>query len=192
MFRLFKNLNIKNSKPEDKRKDVEDYLVDAIYAFENRQLEEAAGLFELIGRAVPEHPLAYLMLGRCFLEMKEFERAANAFFQHLSIAPNSVEGLIYLGLTYYECGELESAQERFEQAISLKRDSLLVKENLAITRLASGNLKSALDDLIALYEESPDDYNIIELIVLTLGRLGKWEAAKQYMHKMEKANLADQ
>jgi Flp pilus assembly protein TadD len=189
MFRLFKLLN---NRSQDKRRDVEDYLVDAIYAFENGQLEDAARQFEIIGEAVPEHPLAYLMLGRCCLELEEYEKAANAFFQHLSIVPDSVEGLIYLGLTYYECGELESAQERFEEAMSLKRDSLLVKENLAITRLASGNFKSALEDLIALYEERPNDTGIIELIILTFGRLGKWEAAKQYVHKMEKANLGEQ
>ena len=30
---------------------------------------------------------------------------------------------------------------------------------------------------------------ITELLVLVLGRLGRWEAAKQYVHKMKKMNL---
>ncbi len=183
-------LDIFRTKPKEKAKSVEQYLVDAIYLFESRKFKEAARQFRVITRAFPDHSLAHLMLGRCLIELEDYEGATDALFRHLKIVPQSVEGLIYLGLTYYECGKLDSAVERFEQAMELKKDSVLVRENLAITRMASGKLDQALDELVALHEERPNDPSLVELIVLTLGRLGRWEAAKQYVHEMKKADLA--
>jgi len=182
-------LKIFQRKQKLKSRTVENYLVDAIYAFENREYEKAGGEFRIITRAFPEHPLAHLMLGRSLIELGEFEKATDALFKHLRIVPESIEGLIYLGLTYYECGKLESARERFEQAMELKKDSLMVRENLAITRMAAGELDKALDELISLHDDRPGDTNLVELIILTLGRLGKWEAAKQYVHRMREASL---
>ena len=186
MFNIFKSIG---RKPPEK-KSVENYLVDAIDAFERRRYREAARHFRIITKAFPDHPLAYLMLARALIEQKEFELATDSLFNHLKIVPESIEALIYLGLTYYECGQHGNAVERFEQAMQLKQDSVMVRENLAITRLAAGDLDSALDDLIGLHQERPGDHGVVELIVLTLGRLGRWEAAKHYVHKMTEADLA--
>jgi tetratricopeptide (TPR) repeat protein len=183
-------LKIFQRKPAEKSRTVENYLVDAIYAFENREFEKAVKEFRVITKAFPEHPLAHLMLGRSLIELRDYEGATDALFKHLRIVPESIEGMIYLGLTYYECGQLESAKERFEQAMQLKKDSLMLRENLAITRIAAGELDEALDELVALHDDRPGDTNVVELIILTLGRLGKWEAAKQYVHRMKETDLA--
>jgi tetratricopeptide (TPR) repeat protein len=166
------------------------FLVDSIDLFENGRYKEAANHFGLIIRAYPEHPLAHLMLARTYIELKAYKQAINSLFMHLQIVPNSVEAMIYLGLSYYECGEMPLAEERFEEAMKLRGNSLLVRENLAIARIQSGNLEEALDDLVGLHKDEPNDQGIIELIVLTLGRLGKWEAAKQYVHQMDELQPA--
>lgn len=157
------------------------FLIDAIDAFENRNYEEAIRRFNLLGEAYPNHPLAHLMLGRCFIELKRFESAINEFYKHLKVVPNSVEAMIYLGLAYYECGELALAQARFEEAMKLRVSSYLARENLVITKIASGQLEDALNDLLAMNKEDPADKNVVELLVLTFGKMGKWEAAKQYI-----------
>jgi len=161
------------------------YLVDAMLAFENGQFDEAARLLRLITMVNPEHPLAHLMLGRCLIELADWKRAIESLFDHLRIEPNSVECLIHLGLAYYECGRLEMAIERFEQALEIRENSVLARENLAITKLSAGELQEALDDFVTLHRLKPLDSTITELLVLTLGKLGSWEAAKQYVHSME-------
>lgn len=183
--KLFKNFGKKQDE-----KTLEGYLIDAICEYENADYKEAAKHFKLITQAFPDHPLAFLFLARSYIELKLYENAIDALFCHLNVDPTSVEALIYLGLTYYECGEMEQATERYQQALSLRNESVLVRENLAITRLATGELNVALDDLVALHEERPDDLNIVELLVLTLGKLGKWEAAKQYVNKLKNNGLA--
>ena len=181
MFNIFNKKKVK--------KGVEHYLIEAFEAFESGDYPKAAKGFGMISQVVPEHPIANLMLGRAMIEMGKFEQAINALFRHLKTYPESVEALIYLGLTYYECGELEQAMERYEQALQLKADSVLVRENMAITNLSSGDLKGALDDLIELHEDNPNDASITELLVLALGRQGKWDAAKQYAHRLKNASI---
>ena len=161
-------------------RNLEMELVDAICSFENRDFPEAAERFGNILGADPEHPIAHLMLGRSLIEMSEYEYAIEAFERHLEIMPDSVEALIYLGLACYELGRHEDAVEFFERAHELKRDSIMARENLAIAHLAAGDLSDAIAELINLHIENPKDRNLIELIVLALGKKGKWETAKQY------------
>lgn len=186
---MFKNI-FKGFGHKKESRSLEDYLVDAIDSFENGDYEDAAKNFMLIAKAYPEHPMAHIFLARAYIELTQYENAINALFAHLKVNPNSVEALIYLGLTYYECGEIEQTQERYEQALELRKDYQMVRENLAITHVASGELTEALEELVNLHQECPDDPNILELLVLTLGKLGKWEAAKRYVNKMNNTGLA--
>lgn len=171
------------AKKEDR--ELEDFLVDAIDYYEQGKYYEASKQFSLIANAFPEHPLVHLMLARSYLELKKYEQSIWSLLNHLRVIPDSVEARLYLGLAYYECGELERAQDRFQEALELKKDSLLVKENMAIIQIDKGELEEALFELENLHRERPNDSNIIQLIVLTLGRLGKWEIAKQYANKLE-------
>jgi Flp pilus assembly protein TadD len=170
--------------------DAENYFMDAIGAFEEGKFADAAPRFELLARLVPDHPLALLMLGRSLIELHEFERAVTALHGHLNIDPNSVEARIYLGLAYTECGKQDLAQEKFEEALSIKTNSLLAMENLIIMKISSGKLEEALAELMKLKTEYPRDGNIIELIILALGRQGAWNAAKQYIHSLEDLTAA--
>jgi Flp pilus assembly protein TadD len=185
---MFNNF-FKRKRGKHDKKALENFLFDAIEHFESGDYLEAADHFTLIAQSYPGHPLANLMLGRAFIHEKKYDHAIDAFFKHLKSAPNSLEALINLGLAYYECGELGMALERFEQALKLHSNSIMVRENIAITKLASGELNSALDLLVALHEESPDDTAIIELLVLTLGKLGKWEVAKGYVSLMKDSKV---
>jgi len=190
MFNIFKKKPEQKPKQKQKQKGIESYLLDAFEAFEAGNFWEAAGQFEAIALVEADHPFANLMMGRSLIEMGEYEKAINALFNQLKIDPNSVEALIYLGLTYYECGEFEQAMERYEQAFQIRRTSILVRENMAIARLTAGELDKALDDLVALHEEKPEDPGITELLVLALGKLGKWEAAKRYVYRLKDVDLS--
>jgi tetratricopeptide (TPR) repeat protein len=185
MKNIFKNGKMGDSRKGSNR-DLEDYLVDAIELFENGEYNDAGERFGTIAKLYPDHPLAHLMLARCCIELNEFERAITSLHNHLRIVPNSLEARIYLGLAYYECKAPDLAMEKFEEALAIKGNSMLAWENLIITKISSGKLDEALNDLTSLKEKNPNDRNIVELIVLTLGRLGKWEAAKQYVHSMDK------
>ena len=172
----------RNQKEEGQ--GIEVYLLDAFESFENGNYEEASQRFGVISGAFPEHPIAHLMLGRCYVELNVYSQAIMAFLQHLRIYPDSTEALIYLGLTYYECGEYQRAEERFEEALALGRDSELIRENLAVVRLEAGEIEAAIDDLVALHNKHPNDKQILETLILAFGRGGKWDAAKQYAGKL--------
>jgi Flp pilus assembly protein TadD len=190
LFTKFVKSRIRQRAAREKR-GIEHLLVDAIEAFEDGNYGAAADSFELIIALYPDHPLGHLMLGRVYIELKNYDRAMSALFEHLKIVPKSVEAMIYLGLAYYQCNELKLAEARFEEAMKLRAESFLARENLVITKIAEGHLEGALDDLVKLSEERPEDQNIVELLVLTFGRLGKWETAKQYIHnKMAKGQPA--
>jgi tetratricopeptide (TPR) repeat protein len=176
--RKSQNPSLKQTRSKN---EVEHFLLDAIVSFEDSDFQVAVQRFELIVKAYPDHPLAHLMLGRAYIELKRYEKAIMALYSHLRIVPNSVEAMIYLGLAYYECNELKIAMEKYQEALLLRSGSLLARENLIITKISAGRLDEALDDLIEIRKEKPDDQDVIELMVLVLGRLGKWEAAKQFI-----------
>lgn len=169
--------------------DPEKHLLEGIYAFETGKYEHAAAKFEAITDAFPEHALAYLMLGRTHIELKQYEKAGEALRMHLEVVPYSVEGMICLGLSYYENNDYALAEEWFRRAMTLRADSLLVRENLAITLIAASELEQALEELTNLYEEQPHDPAILGLLVLTLGKLGRWEAASQLVAHSEEPDM---
>lgn len=171
-----------NANRQSSNRGIEHFLADSIDLFERGHFQAASKRFSEIIEIYPDHPLAHLMLGRSYVELKQFDKAIESFKNHLKIVPNSVEAMIYLGLAFYECDELALAQEKFEDALRIRSTSLLAKENLIITKIYSNNLNEALTDLLELHASYSQDRYIIELIILTLGRLGKWEAAKQYIN----------
>jgi tetratricopeptide (TPR) repeat protein len=176
--------NRKNKNQRDNNQSIEHFLVDAIEAFEQGDFRKAIDRFELIVEAYPDHSLAYVLMGRAYIEEKKYEKAIEALYEHLKIVPHSVEAMIYLGIAYYEYHELNLAQSRFEEAMKLRSGSLLAKENLVITKISANHLDDALDDLIEIHKDHPNDKSISELLILTLGRLGHWNAAKQYALSM--------
>ncbi len=183
--------NIFKRESREELQAVEVYLVDAIESFEEGQYERAATLFDVISSKYPNHPIAYLMLGRCYIELNSYSLAITAFQQHLRNYPDSTEALIYLGLTYLECGEFHQAEERFTEALCLGRGSETIQENLALTRLQAGEYESAIDDLLALHDEHPNNSEILEMLILALGRNGDWEAAKMYATKIKVSTKSD-
>ena len=186
MFSLARFISENAHRRKDRNLALE--LVDAIYLFENGEFRDAAEGFGHILGADPEHPIAHLMFGRALIEMDEYEFALKALERHLEIMPDCVEALIYMGLSCYELERFDGAIDYFEKAHKLKKDSVMATENLAIAQMAINDLSSALDELLELHKENPKDTEIIELIVLALGKQGEWEAAKQWTEMMKEGS----
>lgn len=155
-------------------------LIDAIAAFENGDFETAADIFIRIANSNQDHPLAHLLLARSFIRLGDTELAVEALRNHLEVDPESVEGFIYLGLALFDLEQTDGAEEAFEEAIKLKNNSVLARENLAIAKIQGGDLNEALDELLVLHEANPSDNTLSELVILTLGKLGRWDSAKRY------------
>ncbi len=168
---------------------MERYLTDALEAFENGDYSEAVRFFEEIHKEFPRHPLAMIMLARVALELRDYDRALENLFDHLDHDPESVEALIYVGLTHHQRGELDLAEKYFMKALELRHLSELIRENLAVTRMQAGKFKEAIEDLVEMHEAQPNDLKVLELLILALGRGGKWETAKQYAVKLHKLEL---
>ncbi len=170
-------------KKEEKQRNPgkpEALLIDAIAAFENGDFDTAADIFIQIANNNQEHPLAHLLLARSFIQLGDTELAVEALRNHLEVDPESCEGFIYLGLALFDLEQTDGAEEAFEAAIKLKSNSVLARENLAIAKIEGGDLNEALDELLELHEANPSDNTLSELVILALGKLGRWDAAKRY------------
>ncbi len=181
-MKIFKNLF--NRKHEiDGAEKMATYLEEAIAEFEDGDYANAAHHFTLIVNAFPDHPLAFLMLGRTLIELNDLPNAVNALFKHLAIDPGSIEAMILLGLAEFESGQIEAAKERFEQALNLKHDSILAMENLTMTHFQEGRLELALQELETLHKDEPENCEILHFLVIVHGKLGNWDSAKEYVRQ---------
>ena len=161
-------------------------LFDAIAAFEDGNYAEAESMFSNMIRSDKKHPLAYIMVARTLILQKKNAQALDYLFHHLNyVDSKSIEALTYMGLVYYELEDTKSALKFFELAYTYREENLLIKENLAIANLELGKLDEALEFLSDLYDEFPQDRVIGELLVNTLGRLGKWEPAGNIIHALK-------
>jgi len=168
---------------------MENYLANALDSFENGDYSEAVRYFEEIHKEFPRHPLAMIMLARVAIELNDYDKALENLFGHLEHDPDSVEAIIYVGLALFQRKELDLAEKYFTKALELRQTSEMIRENLAITRMQAGKFMEAIDDLVELHNENPNDLKILELLILALGRGGKWEAAKQYAIKLQQIEM---
>jgi len=150
---------------------------EAIGEFERGDYVSARDHFALLLNAIPNHPLANLLLARTYMKLEDYTQAVNILLNQLEFWPESIEAIILLGMVHYETGHPELAEDRFKEALDLKKDSVLVHENLAITYIHEDRYEEAKEELIKLLEERPDDHEILELLVLVYGKLGDLDSA---------------
>jgi Tfp pilus assembly protein PilF len=117
---------------------------DAIRAF-NRALEN---------KLYTTPHLAYLNVGDVYMELKEYEKAAEAYRESKRFV-NAEWTIIKLGTALFEEGKIKEAIAEYQEGIEIAPGNANMRYSLAIAYLKIGNKKSALAEFRKAAELAP-------------------------------------
>jgi len=83
--------------------------------------------------------------------------ARNDFSQALSIRPDMPEVFNYLGIYLTQAGNFDAAYEAFDSVLELDPTYNYARLNRGIALYYGGRFKLSQDDLLAFYQDDPDD-----------------------------------
>ncbi|MGV3345599.1 lipoprotein NlpI [Enterobacteriaceae bacterium LUAb1] len=83
--------------------------------------------------------------------------ARNDFSQALAIRPDMPEVFNYLGIYLTQAGNFDAAYEAFDSVLELDPTYNYARLNLGIALYYGGRYKLAQDDLLAFYQDDPND-----------------------------------
>jgi tetratricopeptide (TPR) repeat protein len=97
----------------------------------------------LFAGALEKDPRSHEILngmGRCFIKLKQFEKARDCYLHAISLKP---EGIYFLniGLAYHNMGEYEKALEMYRKALIILPDAADVHYNMSLTLLTLGRFE---------------------------------------------------
>ncbi len=150
---------------------------------------------ELALRLDPENWEAWEILGRSFYEMKEFERALQAFEKARGSGQAGPEIHYELALALLALDKTESALRELDSYVELAPESYEGHLQLGLTLLRTGNKERALSALLAAERIDPDDPNLAQSLGDLLLDLGREEEAAVRLARADQdsaANLANQ
>jgi tetratricopeptide (TPR) repeat protein len=157
------------SPPGARELQLELEAADALY--EARHLDRAIATYEAILRREPSLVLINLQIGKAFRQMKEPERALEAFQRVLAADPGNERAKVAIGSTHLERGDLRAAERTLAAAAECAGAGADVFYNLGEVKLAQGYP----DEAVAWFKRAADlDQSWFRpLFKLGLSALGK-------------------
>lgn len=128
---------------EEAAASVEDLFEAAAIAEAERDLDEAARLYEISVRIDRKDPIACFNLGNIRLAAEAFDQAALAFRRALAHDPDFVEARYNLAQVYERLGKTELARRELAAALEAEPDYADARFNLAQLELKRGALEDA-------------------------------------------------
>lgn len=154
-------------------------------AAEQAALRQGSGA-ELVQRLVealkaePENLDGWILLANTLSRLGRYEQAAETYLKAAILAPGAAELFVSAGENYYFAARghvTDAAANAFEKAREIDPQNPGARYYLALRDFEKGGIETALDQWIALYEESPADAPFlpvlqrrIEEVAVTAGR----------------------
>lgn len=141
------------------------------------RLREAAGIYEQILQAKPDHPVALHLLGLIAHQQGENDRAVELISQAIANKPDYAEAHNNLGVAFTDLGKAEKAAASFREALAIKPDYAQAHNNLGNAM----NLLARPEDAVASFQQAvefkPDFVEAHKNLGVALRELGKTEEA---------------
>ncbi len=144
------------------------------------QLQEAVKL-------APDQPRILFQLGGAYVEMKDFDKAREAFEQGLAKQPDlakdqlALEATITLGAVYFAKGDIAKSIASFERALAAKPGAPVPMLGLGKAHLSNGDTEKALQEFQKVIAAAPgtSEAKQAEAFVAGLKKPGSPEAGNE-------------
>lgn len=138
-----------------------------------------SGLFLSCATGIDEKEVApvYYNLGNAYVELGEFEKAAEAYLQALSMDDSFAQATFNLAKVYVEQGETEKAVDVLKELIEKDPENAILLSALAYTKTLQDKTEEALALYEAIIERDPVNKNALYNAGVIEWRLERSEAA---------------
>ena len=157
-----------NSLVTGPRKD----LVSAEFQYAEKHFEAARDLAVKALKGGAESLRSLNLLGKCMMQLKDFESAAKCFERAQEMSPSNIERLCALAEAQQELGQNDKATESAAMALTVDPDALAAKETVVKIAIASGDVKKA-QQLIAGIDSLHNIVSYLNNRAISLSRSGK-------------------
>jgi arylsulfatase A-like enzyme/Flp pilus assembly protein TadD len=150
--------------------------------------EKAIGELEQVLQEEPNARMAYLALGRCYLRLKQFDKAVPVLRKASETMPGLGEAQYELGRALVESGKWDEAAPAFEAALVNHPMESEWHFNLAVVYERTRRLPEAISEFRTTLKLNPDHFRANLLLGRLLGMKGSSAEALPFLQKAEKLN----
>jgi tetratricopeptide (TPR) repeat protein len=125
------------------------------------EIAKAIGHFQKAARLAPNHPDAYVQMGRCLSLLGEYDRANGFFQKSLQMNPNYWQCYKYLGEMQYRQKDFSGALKSFEKAAYLNPDDMDSPKNIGVLLMLLGRTEDAIRANLEALKKAPNDFELL-------------------------------
>ncbi len=173
--------------PDPKGKgEIASLLDDALVSIQEQEFEAAIPKLQEVLKMEPNTALAYLELGRAYVQLKEPERALPFLQTAVAKLPQDGTAHFMLGQALVETKRWSEAAPEFEAALTLNPASSDLHFYLAVVYERSNRLPEAMKEFRATIQSKPDHFRANLLLGRLLGMQGNAAEALPYLREAAK------
>jgi arylsulfatase A-like enzyme/Tfp pilus assembly protein PilF len=150
--------------------------------------EKAIGELEQVLQEEPNARMAYLAVGRCYLRLKQFDKALPALRKASETMPGLGAAQYELGRALVESGKWDEAAPAFEAALVNNPMESEWHFNLAVVYERTRRLPEATSEFRTTLRLNPDHFRANLLLGRLLGMKGSAAEALPFLQKAAKVN----
>ncbi len=170
--------------PDPKGKaDIADLLDQALVSIQEQEFEAAVPKLEKVLKVEPNTPLAYLELGRAYLNLKESEKALPFLRTAVEKLPEDGMARFTLGRALVETGNWADAAPQFEAALAHAPTSPNLHFYLAVVYERAKRIPDAEKEFREAIARKPDHFRSNLLLGRLLGMQGNTAEALPYLRE---------
>lgn len=150
---------------------------DALYSA--GQYEQAIAAYRAVLTKAPALTLINLQIGNAYRQMKQLDRAIEAYQEVLKADPDDERAVVAIGMTSMEKGDFETAEAMLTKAAERSGASREVFYNLGEVKFAKNQVEDAMRWYERAHQADPNwGKPLFKLGLVALNRGAKAEAAK--------------
>jgi len=133
-------------------------LYDAMVDTENERYLEAVPILEEVVKQEPHALTAYLLLGRAYVSLKEFQKAIPPLQHVVATTPDNSLARYELGCALVKTGQWNEAAPQFEAAVSQMNSSAMMHFYLALVYQQTSRNEEALAEFKDALRRDPKNF----------------------------------
>ena len=150
----------------------------ALESFKNQNYEEALKLFLEINANGDETPNIFNNIGLCHLSLENYDDAEKFFLKALSLDDKIPQVYLNLADLYYRQEEILKTIEILQNGVYKLPDNVAIRHYLARVYIDDSRYDIAIDQLEAVIDLSPKNYDAYWDLGRTYFLLGVWDRVR--------------